>query len=116
MRDLQFSEITPEVLKLSRMCTDASQIDPSLYFEFDVKRGLRDLNGKGVLAGLTEISEVCSKEIVDGNEVPCRGRLYYRGHDIKDLVHGFISENRYGFEEIAYLILFGRLPNRYELM
>ena len=98
------------------MCTDANQIDPSLYYEYDVKRGLRDLNGKGVLAGLTEISEVCSKEIVDGNEVPCRGRLYYRGHDIKDLVHGFISENRYGFEEIAYLILFGRLPNRYELM
>lgn len=116
MRELQFSEITPEVLKLSRMCTDASQIDPALYYEYDVKRGLRDLNGKGVLAGLTEISEVCSKEIVDGNEVPCRGRLYYRGQDIKDLVHGFISENRYGFEEIAYLILFGRLPNRYELM
>lgn len=116
MRELQFSEITPEVLKLSHMCTDASQIDPALYYEYDVKRGLRDLNGKGVLAGLTEISEVCSKEIVDGNEVPCRGRLYYRGQDIKDLVHGFISENRYGFEEIAYLILFGRLPNRYELM
>lgn len=116
MRELQFSEITPEVLKLSRMATDTSQIDPALYYEYDVKRGLRDLNGKGVLAGLTEISEVCSKEIVDGNEVPCRGKLYYRGHDIKDLVQGFISENRFGFEEVAYLLLFGRLPNRYELM
>lgn len=115
LRDLQFSEITPEVLKLSKMSTDASQIDSSLYYEYDVKRGLRDLNGKGVLAGLTEISEVCSKEVIDGNEVPCEGKLYYRGHDIKDLVHGFISENRFGFEEISYLILFGRLPNRYEL-
>ena len=116
MRDLQFSEITPEVLKLSRMCTDASQIEQELYYKYDVKRGLRDLNGKGVLAGLTEISEICSKELKDGKEVPCRGRLYYRGHDIKDLVHGFTSENRFGFEEITYLLLFGRLPNRYELM
>lgn len=116
LRDLQFSEITPEVLKLSRMCTDTSQIEQELYYKYDVKRGLRDLNGKGVLAGLTEISEICSKELIDGQEVPCRGRLYYRGHDIKDLVHGFTSENRFGFEEITYLLLFGRLPNRYELM
>ena len=116
MRDLQFSEITPEVLKLSRMCTDTSQIEQELYYKYDVKRGLRDLNGKGVLAGLTEISEICSKELIDGQEVPCRGRLYYRGHDIKDLVHGFTSENRFGYEEITYLLLFGRLPNRYELM
>lgn len=115
LRDLQFSEITPEILKLSKMATDTSQIDPGLYYEYDVKRGLRDLNGKGVLAGLTEISEVCSKEVIDGKEVPCKGRLYYRGHDIKDLVNGFVSEKRFGFEEIAYLVLFGRLPNRYEL-
>lgn len=115
MRDLQYSEITPEILKLSKLCTDVSQIDPALYYQYDVKRGLRDLNGKGVLAGLTEISEVCSKEIIDGNEVPCRGQLYYRGRNIRDLVRGFTNENRFGFDEIAYLLLFGTLPDSRQL-
>ncbi len=115
MRDLQYSEITPEILKLSKLCTDVSQIDPALYYQYDVKRGLRDLNGKGVLAGLTEISEVCSKEIIDGNEVPCRGQLYYRGRNIRDLVRGFTSEDRFGYDEIAYLLLFGTLPDQHEL-
>src|SRR5699024_2758746 len=79
------------------------------------KRGLRDLNGKGVLAGLTEISDVHSKDIINGQEVPCKGELYYRGRNVKDLVKGFVSEKRYGFEEIAYLLLFGTLPNKKEL-
>ena len=115
LRDLQYSEITPEILKLSAMADKVSQIDSRLYYDYDVKRGLRDLNGKGVLAGLTEISEINSKKLVNGEEIPCNGELYYRGHDIRTLVHGFISENRFGFEEIAWLLLFGRLPDRKEL-
>ena len=80
-----------------------------------VKRGLRDVNGKGVLAGLTNISDVCAKKIVNGEEVPCEGNLYYRGYNIKDLVKGFLKDKHYGFEEIAYLLLFGELPNEKEL-
>lgn len=115
MKELQFSEITPDILRLSQKCTDVSQINPELYYKYDVKRGLRDLNGKGVLAGLTDISEICSKKVVDGNEVPCNGELYYRGRNIKDLVRGFTTENRFGFEEVAYLLLFGDLPDTKEL-
>lgn len=115
MKELQFSEISPDILRLSKKCTEVSQINPELYYKYDVKRGLRDLNGKGVLAGLTEISEICAKKIVDGNELPCRGELYYRGRNIKDLVRGFTTENRFGFEEVAYLLLFGNLPDTAEL-
>ena len=115
MNELQYSEITPQLLKLSRMCSDVSQIDSELYYKYDVKRGLRDLNGKGVLAGLTEISEVNSKKIVNGQEIPCPGELYYRGHNIKNLVRGFISDSRFGYEEIAYLLLFGQLPAKSDL-
>ena len=75
------------------------------------KRGLRDLNGKGVLTGITNISRVESSKIVDGKSVPCEGRLYFRGYKIQDLVNGFMSENRFGFEEVAYLLLFGELPS-----
>lgn len=115
MKELQFSEITPDILRLSKMCHDVSQINPDLYYKYDVKRGLRDLNGKGVLAGLTEISEIQSKAIVDGNELPCEGQLFYRGRNIKDLVRGFVDEQRFGYEEIAYLLLFGTLPDAKEL-
>lgn len=80
-----------------------------------MKRGLRDLNGKGVLAGLTNISDVCATKIVDGVSVPCAGNLYYRGYNIKDLVSGFLEAKHFGFEEIAYLLLFGELPNQKEL-
>ena len=90
-------------------------IDPNLYVEYNVKRGLRDLNGKGVLAGLTNISDVCATKIVDGKEVPCAGNLYYRGYNIKDLVQGFLKEKHFGFEEISYLLLFGELPDEKEL-
>lgn len=107
--------ITPEVEELTALCRSNYHIDPSLYTKYDVKRGLRDLNGKGVLAGLTEISDVCSKKIVNGEELPCEGKLYYRGYDVEQLVKGFISENRFGFEESTYLLLFGELPNHDEL-
>ena len=115
MSNEYFSEITPEILALSKKCENVSHIDPALYPKYDVKRGLRDLNGKGVVAGLTEISRVSAKKIVDGEEVPDEGHLYYRGQDINALVAGFASEGRYGFEEIAYLLLFGLLPKEREL-
>lgn len=90
------------------------RIDSSLYEQYDVKRGLRDSNGKGVLTGLTEISDVCATDIVDGKTVPCDGRLYYQGVNVIDLVAG-LEGRRYGFEETTYLLLFGKLPNEQEL-
>ena len=110
-----YSEITPEILDLAQMSERASQINADLYKKYDVKRGLRDINGKGVLAGLTEIGEVQAYKSVDGTEVPCEGKLYYRGLDIEELVQGFVSEKRFGFEEITYLLLFGELPSEKEL-
>lgn len=94
------------------MARSCNAIDPALYGKFDVKRGLRDINGNGVLAGLTEISEVCSHKLENGEKVPCIGELYYRGINVEDIVTGFISEDRYGFEEVCYLLLFGKLPDK----
>lgn len=110
-----FSEITPEIMALSERCKANGSIEPALYGTYDVKRGLRDINGKGVLAGLTEISEVCSSVEKDGQSVPCEGKLYYRGVDIEEIVKGFIGEKRFGFEEVVYLLLFGVLPSVQEL-
>lgn len=110
-----YSEITPELLKLSKIYEDDISIDPELYTKYDVKRGLRDLNGKGVLVGLTEISDVCSTKIVDGKSVPMEGELYYRGYNVKDLVKGIPETSHFGFEECTYLLLFGKLPNQEEL-
>lgn len=80
-----------------------------------VNRGLRDLNGKGVVTGLTEISTINSSKTVDGKSVPCLGKLYYRGIDINDIVEGFLKDGRFGFEETVYLLLFGELPDSKEL-
>ncbi len=110
-----YSEITPELLALSKLSKEHGQIDPALYTKYDVKRGLRDLNGKGVLAGLTDISEITSYIIEDSDMIPCDGKLYYRGYKIQDLVKGFEKDNRFGFEEVAYLLLFGALPAAKEL-
>ena len=113
---LLYSELSPLLLKLARECERFGSIDPGLYVKYDVKRGLRDLSGKGVVAGLTEISRVNGKRIdQNGKEIPCEGELFYRGHNINDLVQGFMSDDRFGFEEIAYLLLFGRLPDRKRL-
>lgn len=90
-------------------------IAPELYDKYDVKRGLRDKNGKGVLCGLTEISEVTSWEEVNGVRTPIPGILCYRGYNVKDLIANCEKENRFGFEETAYLLLFGRLPTSSEL-
>ncbi len=110
-----FSEITPDIIRLAKMSEQADLIDTELFTKYDVKRGLRDLNGKGVLAGLTNISDVRAKEIVDGVEIPAHGRLFYRGYDVKDLVTGFTKDNRFGFEEVTYLLLFNKLPDEKEL-
>ena len=80
-----------------------------------VKRGLRDLNGKGVLVGLTEISEVSSTREVDGKTVPADGELYYRGYNVRDIIQGLPEGSHFGFEECTYLLLFGKLPTADEL-
>ena len=115
MSHYNFSKVTPAIENFAEKCISSHNIDPELYVKYDVKGGLRDLNGKGVLAGLTDISEVCSSKIVDGQSVPCDGKLFYRGIDVEELVDGFITENRFGFEEATYLLLFGSLPQKDEL-
>ena len=109
------TKVTPEIENLTDICKEHTSLDLSLYGKYDVKRGLRDINGKGVLAGLTQVSNVKATKIVDGKEVPCAGSLSYRGYDIKDLTRGFIEDDRYGFEEVTYLLLFGSLPDKKQL-
>lgn len=114
--DYEFSSVTPEIYRLSKKCLKNNMIDPEFYNKYDVKRGLRDVNGKGVLTGLTEISEVFSFiEKPDGTRIAQDGKLFYRGYDVEDIVKGFTSENRFGFEEVAYLLLFGELPDKVNL-
>ncbi|MCH3971693.1 MAG: citrate/2-methylcitrate synthase [Oscillospiraceae bacterium] len=110
-----FFEVTPEIEKLTQLCVKSSSIDPDLYGKYDVKRGLRDINGEGVLCGLSEIGEVKAKKTVNGKKVPIPGELYYRGISINDLTRGFLTEKRFGFEETAYLLLFGDLPTAAQL-
>lgn len=110
-----YSEITPDILALAEKATQADLMDPELFAKYDVKRGLRDVNGKGVLAGLTNISDVRASKIVNGKSVPDYGKLFYRGYDVEDLVKGCVSDQRFGFEEITYLLLFGELPTKEEL-
>ncbi len=113
--DVDFSRITPQIQSLSELCLKGSTIDPALYTKYQVNRGLRDVNGKGILTGLTEISDIQSSKEVDGKTVPCEGELYYRGINIEDIVAGFLQEKRFGFEEVIYLLLFGDLPNMQQL-
>ena len=110
-----FSHITPLVRELANLCVENNNIDTELYSKYDVKRGLRDVNGKGVLTGLTEISEIISSKNIDGKSIPCEGELYYRGVNINDLVGGFVKDKRFGFEEATYLLLFGKLPDKKQL-
>lgn len=97
-----------------KICENTDLISAELFDEYGVKRGLRDKNGNGVLSGLTHISKIEAFKNVDGKKVPCDGKLWYRGYSVIDLVKGFHGE-RFGYEEIAYLLLFGRLPNLREL-
>ena len=111
----EYSKVTPELEQLASLCRANNTIDPQDYVRYDVKRGLRDLNGNGVVAGLTEISEVHAKEKINGESVPVPGKLFYRGYAIEDIVHGFIDSGRFGFEETAYLLMFGQLPTAEQL-
>ena len=98
------------------ICEQNCKIDYHLYDEYGVKKGLRDKNGTGVLAGLTNISHVQAYQTdEEGNKVPCDGKLLYRGYDVTELVRGFVQEKRFGFEETTYLLLFGELPTAEEL-
>ena len=113
---MNYSEITPYIIDLANLSCKNNHITPDLYEKNDVKRGLRDINGNGVVAGLTEISRIKSKDKDhNGNEISCEGELYYRGINIRRIVSGFLSENRPGFEETVYLLLFSKLPDKKEL-
>ena len=111
----EYSMMTQELQDLAALSMEHGQIPSGLYDQYHVLRGLRDVNGKGVLAGLTDISTITSSKEVDGKMVPCDGELRYRGYDIHDLVDGFVAEQRFGYEEVAYLLIFGRLPQKQEL-
>ncbi|BDF58346.1 citrate synthase [Christensenellaceae bacterium] len=115
MENSRISDITPEIYGLTEKIMQTGAINPELYTKYQVKRGLRDLSGQGVLAGLTRISDIQSF-IREGDElVPCEGKLFYRGINIKDIVKGFIQEKRFGFEEVVYLLLTGDMPDKAQL-
>lgn len=103
-----------EMEHLEQELLNNHRIDPNLYLEFDVKRGLRDSAGKGVLTGLTEISDVVAYDLINGRRIPAEGTLYYQGINVKDLVAG-LEGRKYGFEETVYLLIFGKLPDPDEL-
>ena len=114
-KEINYSEITPQIERLAAMSKEAGVIDSDLFVKYDVKRGLRDLNGKGVLAGLTHISDVRATKVVDGQVVPDYGSLFYRGYNVKDLIDTTKIDKKYCFEEVTYLLLFDKLPNKQEL-
>jgi len=114
---LDFSEmdhIKEEIDSLQQILEGNHRIDKNLYLEYDVKRGLRDAAGKGVLTGLTEISDVVAYDLKDGNQIPCDGRLYYQGVNVVDFIKG-LGDRRFGFEETTYLLIFGKLPTKSQL-
>ena len=111
----EYTKVTEELQKLTRKLMKNDQIPDGLYDSYKVYRGLRNKQGKGVLAGLTDISTIISKREIDGKIIPCDGELRYRGYLINDLVEGFVSDHRFGYEEIAYLLIFGELPTVPEL-
>ena len=116
MREKDFSHITSQIEDLSELCIQNNQIDMGLYDKYEVKRGLRDLNGNGVLTGLTEISEIHASDIDEnGISHPCDGKLFYRGVNVEDIIAGFTKDKRFGFEEVTYLLLFGKMPDKKEL-
>ena len=113
--DRELFNVTPKMHELAELCVSRSMIEPELYKKYEVNRGLRDQKGNGVITGLTEISEVNSFKMIDGVKTPIEGELFYRGVHIKDLTNGFMNEKRFGFEETAYLLLFGKLPTKEQL-
>lgn len=108
-------EFMDNVQEWADICLNDEKIDLELYEMYDVKRGLRDKNGNGVVAGLTKVSKIESNKMVDGVKTPCEGKLFYRGYNIYDLIGGVVKDSRFGYEEIAYLLLFGELPESGQL-
>ena len=113
-RNTQGMNMEDRLAALEKELMGNRRIDPNLYAEYDVKRGLRDATGKGVLTGLTEISDVCGYELVGGRQIPAEGRLYYQGINVNELIEG-LKGRKYGFEETIYLLFFGKLPNKEQL-
>ena len=111
----RYYEITPEILHYANLCNEINHIDPENYNKYDVKRGLRDVNGKGVLVGLTDISEVCATKVVNGQVLPDDGQLFYRGYNVEEMLAAKPENDVFGFEEATYLLLFGELPTREQL-
>lgn len=111
----EYSDNTPEINVLADKIAENSVIDTDLYTKYNVKRGLRDLDGKGVLTGLTDISTIKQNKLVDGKLVPCDGELYYRGYNVNDIIAGIRRDDRFGFEEVVYLLLFGEMPTQEQL-
>ncbi|MCC8044281.1 MAG: citrate/2-methylcitrate synthase [Clostridiales bacterium] len=107
IRDIRLEE-------LAKYCLISSEFDLNLYTEYDVKRGLRESDGKGVLTGLTEISDVVAFRTEKGKKIPADGQLYFQGYNVMDLKNGFAGR-RFNYEEVVYLLLFGALPNRQQL-
>ena len=111
-----YSAITPYIAKMAEISNKNNGIESEMYLKHRVNRGLRDLNGNGVVTGLTEVSTIIAKKVgEDGEVLPCEGKLCYRGVNVRDLVDGFTKDDRFGFEETVYLLLFGQLPNESEL-
>lgn len=110
----QYGEFGKETEELMKICRQNNQIPVELFDEFGVKRGLRDKDGNGVLAGITNISRIDAFRIENGKKLPCDGELWYRGYNVIGLIRGFEGK-RYGFEEVAYLLLFGELPDKEKL-
>lgn len=108
------AELNGKFDELVKGCMTSGAIDLNLYTEYDVKRGLRDASGKGVLTGLTEISDVIGYQTKEGKKIPCDGELYYQGYNVMDLVKSY-ETRRFAFEETTYLLLFGHLPNEEQL-
>ncbi len=113
---MKYSEITPYIAEMAEISNRNNHIEPEMYLQHKVNKGLRDMNGNGVVTGLTEVSKIMAKTVNDkGETVPCEGQLCYRGIDVRELVNGFRSDNRFGFEETVYLLLFSELPDNAQL-
>ena len=107
---MDLTQLNDYTIRSEAVCRRNDTISPRLYEEYGVKKGLRDENGNGVLAGLTNISKITSSKIVDGKKVPCDGQLWYRGYRVEDLI-GSLGETELGYEKIAYLLLMGQMPD-----
>ena len=113
---MKYSEITPYIAEMAEISNRNNHIEPEMYLQHKVNKGLRDMNGNGVVTGLTEVSKIMAKAVNEkGETVPCEGQLCYRGIDVRELVNGFRSDNRFGFEETVYLLLFSELPDSKQL-